>query len=234
MNNKLTHVAFIIDKSGSMAPYQKDTIGGFNRMIADQRKTGNRVEVTLVTFDTEHRMVFKALDVEHVKDLSEATYAPSGGTALLDAVGITIDKLGKHFAGLSESRRPGKVLFVIITDGEENSSRKFTKAQVQEKVKHQTEKYSWAFTYIGANVDAFHEAQSLGLTRGCSVGYTEGHVGTAQVYQLASNMVRSISSTESMPTSLDIMSYATPSMDQINPAVGTNTNQTDSSTSQQP
>lgn len=193
MNKSLTHLAFIIDASGSMQPLRDDTIGGFNRILGEQRKASGKSDVTLVTFNTGTREVFTAVDAKHVKDLSHESYAPDGGTALLDAIGMTIDRLGALFAKTPEAKRPGKVCIVIITDGEENSSREYKLAQIRTMVERQREKYNWEFVYVGANVDAFSEAGSMGINTSNAYNYTSSSVGTQAVYGAMSSSLRSYS-----------------------------------------
>ncbi len=191
MNKNLTHLAFIVDASGSMEPLRADTIGGFNQMLEEQRKATGESQITLVTFNTETREVFTGTDVKHVKNLSNDSYFPAGGTALLDAIGETIDRLGKLFAKTPEAKRPGKVLMVIITDGEENSSKTYELAKIKKMVEHQRNAYAWEFVFLGANIDAFATAESYGINTNNAYSYQSSRVGTQAVYGIMSKSLHS-------------------------------------------
>ncbi|MEI8257751.1 MAG: vWA domain-containing protein [Deltaproteobacteria bacterium] len=196
MNQNLTHVAFILDASGSMAQLRADTIGSFNRMLADQRavqRPDAKVEVTLVTFNDEHRTVFAGRDIGHVHDLDNSTYQPDGNTALLDAVGTTIDALGERFAAQPEDQRPSKVLVVIVTDGEENASRHFNADQVRARIQRQERDYGWNIVFIGANIDVEKESMALGLRPGASGAYSPTPACTRSVFAFASQVITGVS-----------------------------------------
>jgi uncharacterized protein YegL len=177
MNLNVTEIVVVLDESGSMGTIVGDTIGGFNAFVAEQKKIPGEAFLTLVTFHTTHRTVYDRLPIAQVPVLTAATYVPSGGTALNDAVACTIDTIGRRLAALPDVARPGKVVCVVITDGEENSSRTFTKADVLSRVKTQQEVYKWQFTFLGANIDAFQEGASYGFTRGATINYTHTGAG---------------------------------------------------------
>ncbi len=165
MKKGLTKIVFVVDRSGSMASVSKDMIGGFNRYIKTQKE--NKVgecSVTFVQFDTSYDVVYKNISVENVQDLTDETFVPRGSTALYDAVGKAVTDVGIELNLLTEDERPEKVLVVILTDGEENASRKFTSEQVKELVKHQTDVYKWEFVYIGANQDVWAVGNTLGIS----------------------------------------------------------------------
>lgn len=142
-------IVAVIDKSGSMSGTEKDVCGGFNGLLKDQRKLPGEVRLTLTLFDTEYNIVHDGVPLSDVPDLTEATYCPSGMTALHDAVGRTIDAVGKRLAAMPEDERPEKVIFAILTDGLENSSREYTSEQVAYRLKRQREYYSWEFIFLG-------------------------------------------------------------------------------------
>ena len=186
-----TSVNVIIDKSGSMAGLTTDTIGGFNTFVADQKNVPGDVAFTLCLFSTTYQLVHDAVELASVPNLNDKTYRTGGGTALLDALGTTIDNVGNKLAAMSEEERPSKVIFLIITDGEENSSRKYNLDQIRSMVTHQRETYSWEFVFMGANIDAISAGTSLGIAATNSVNYSASSIGTKALY---SNVSRSLGS----------------------------------------
>lgn len=177
-----TSVNVIIDQSGSMAGLTNDTIGGFNTFLAEQKNVPGDVAFTLCLFSTDYRLVHDCVKLDKVPDLTTKTYRPNGGTALLDAMGTTIDEVGKKLAAMPEEERPSKVIFLIVTDGEENSSRRYTLEQIRSMVTHQRETYSWEFVFMGANIDAIAAGTSLGVSAANSVNYVASAAGTHQLY----------------------------------------------------
>ena len=158
-----TEIIVVMDKSGSMGMRRADAIGGFNSFLADQKKEPGEANLTLALFDTTYTIPVKGVPIKEVVPLNEDTYRPGGNTALNDALARAIIETGARLAAMPEEERPGKVICVIITDGEENSSVEHTKRQVKEMVEHQESKYDWAFIYLGVGVDAFDEAGQLGV-----------------------------------------------------------------------
>lgn len=175
-----TEIIFVIDKSGSMSNLVNDTIGGFNGFIENQ-KDDVKTTLTTVLFDTSWRTLYSGVDVYEVSPMTTKDYVPGGGTALLDAIGETINAVQDRHDELGEER-PNNVLFVITTDGEENSSKKFTKAQIEKMIKHQTNGHGWTFMFLGANMDAVKEAASLGIKREYTVDYAWSPMGTNALY----------------------------------------------------
>jgi len=160
-----THIAVLLDRSGSMGAVKDETISGFNYFLQEQKAVGDNAFFTLVQFDSQSTdMVHEARPVRDVPDLNQDSYQPRGSTPLLDALGETINRTGKTLAAIPEANRPDKVVFVVITDGEENASHRFTKTQVKEMIEHQTTKYNWQFVYLGANQNAFAEAGGVGIS----------------------------------------------------------------------
>lgn len=159
-----TYISVLLDRSGSMGSVKEETISGFNHFIKDQKKAGDNASLTLVQFDTQSiDVVHENVPIKHVPELTGETYSPRGGTPLLDALGEAITKTGESLSAIPENSRPDKVVFVVITDGQENSSHKFTKSKIKEMIEHQTNFYQWVFVYLGANQDAFAEAGSIGI-----------------------------------------------------------------------
>lgn len=160
MRSNLTDITVVMDRSGSMQACRSDAEGGLNRFIEDQKKQPGEALFTLVQFDTEYEFVHNGVPIQSVPHCS---LVPRGSTALLDAIGRAIIETGERLAKMPEPERPGLVILVILTDGQENSSREFSKAQVQEMIQHQQDVYKWQFVYLGANQDAFAEAANLGI-----------------------------------------------------------------------
>ena len=182
MQKGLTELVFIVDRSGSMAGLEKDTIGGFNAMLKEQAELEGEARVTTVLFDNKYRLLHDRIDIRAVAPLTEKDYRVGGGTALLDAIGRTIKKIRAVQKQTAEDYRAEKVLFVIITDGEENSSRKYSAEQIKERIEHQQEKYGWEFVFFGANMDAVLEASKLGIAAEFARGWLANAAGTAMAY----------------------------------------------------
>lgn len=174
MNNDYVHLSVLLDRSGSMQSIKKDTIGGFNNLIAEQKKLPGKLSITLAQFDTVYEVLYNAAEVHSVNDLTDASYQPRGATALLDSAKKLIKDTGAALAAMSENDRPGKVMVVMITDGEENASHDTTNGQLKELIKHQEEVYKWDFVYLGADQDAFHNAQKFGAK---GMNYAKGKMG---------------------------------------------------------
>ena len=175
-----TEIIFVIDKSGSMSHLTKDTIGGFNGFVESQ-KDDTKTTLTTVLFDTSWTILHDGIDVYEVAPMTTKDYVAGGGTAMLDAIGEIINRVQDRHDELGENK-PTNVLFVITTDGEENSSRKFTKTQIEKMIKHQTNGHGWTFMFLGANMDAVKEAESIGIKRDYSVNYDYSVRGVDAVY----------------------------------------------------
>lgn len=151
---------FVVDRSASMHNMAEEASQGINKLIEEQRQHDGDCSVTLVQFDTNYDFVENGTKIENVK---EYNLVPGGMTALNDAVGRTIDEVGKRLANTPEQDRPGLVLFCIVTDGHENASKEYKANQVFDMITHQQEKYNWQFTYLGANQDSFKAAKNMGI-----------------------------------------------------------------------
>jgi len=156
-----TELAFILDRSSSMESIRSAAIDGFNTFLRDQQAAPGSNRFSLVFFDTEIETRIDSIPVAEAVSLDLESYVPSGCTALLDAIGDTIDRLGKRFASLPADMRPDHVTIAILTDGEENSSRRFTWQDVAKRIKHQTQKYAWEFLFLGASEDTIATASKL-------------------------------------------------------------------------
>lgn len=164
MKANSTLIVFLLDKSGSMLQGKTDTIGGFNSFIEQQKKeTEGEVKSTLFLFDTKCEPVYTMLPLTNVPKLTDETYTVGGWTALVDSMCQSIDETGRKLSSMSEAERPSRVIFVTITDGEENRSTRFTSSQLKERIQHQESKYAWNFVYLGANQDSFKNAAHYGI-----------------------------------------------------------------------
>jgi uncharacterized protein YegL len=195
MKENLTSINVILDSSGSMKELASDTIGSFNSFLKEQKDFPGEAFFTLCTFSNNSRLVHDFVKLADVKDLSNETYHTEGGTALLDAIGSTIDSVGRKLAALPEEERPSKVLFVIHTDGQENWSKIYNHEQIKSMIEHQSKVYSWQFLFIGANIDAISTGSALGVSKGMSVNYTASPAGTKKMYSSLSNTTSSYRST---------------------------------------
>jgi uncharacterized protein YegL len=182
-----TSLNVIIDASGSMASLCTDTIGSFNTFLSEQKAFPGEAAFTVVTFNDYVNVSHDFVKIASVSDLSTLSYSPGGNTALLDAMGTTIDKVGQRLSNMNEEDRPSKVLFLIITDGFENASRKYTKDQIKSMVEHQRQTYSWEFVFMGANIDAITAGTSLGIAAANSVAYAATKGGTHSLYSSVSS-----------------------------------------------
>lgn len=190
-DKNLTEIVVIIDRSGSMFGLVNETIGGFNSFLNEQKKnTTGKVKLSLIQFDDQYQIDYDGVDINDVKDLTNETYIPRGYTALLDAVGKTIVTVGERLATIPEEERPGQVIFLIITDGAENSSKEYkAPGRVADMVKHQTDKYNWTFTFMGGGSAAFEQAKYIGICADNAYIYSANAKGTANVYTSFSNGV---------------------------------------------
>ncbi len=194
MNQNLTELVFILDKSGSMSGLESDTIGGFNSMLQKQQAVEGDCLITTVLFDNDYELLHDRTDIRAIKPITEKEYFIGGSTALLDAMGKTINKIAKAQRHTAEDYRPGKVLFVIITDGEENSSREYTAKNVKALVEQKKTEDSWEFIFMGANIDAVETAQSFGIAKDRAVDYLADSDGTELNYAVVNKVVHSLRS----------------------------------------
>ena len=183
MKKNLTELVFILDRSGSMAGLEGDTIGGFNAMIEKQRKDPGEAVISTVLFDNETEVIHDRIPLDRVPRLTEKEYYVRGCTALLDAVGGAIHHIGNVHKYAREEDRPEKTLFVITTDGLENASRRYTYDKVKAMIERQRETYGWEFLFLGANIDAAREAARFGIRADCAADYHADSIGTEAVYE---------------------------------------------------
>ncbi|MBD3108822.1 VWA domain-containing protein [Bacillus sp. AGMB 02131] len=183
MNNRLTEIILLLDRSGSMNGLEEDTIGGINSLITKQREMEGQTQLTLALFDDQYELVWNGIDAADAR-LTEDVYYVRGMTALLDAVGKTILDVGDRLASTREEDRPGKVMFVITTDGLENASQEFTRQKVQKMIKHQEEKYNWEFLFMGANIDAAKEAEDIGIKAESACCFEASSEGVQEMFDM--------------------------------------------------
>ena len=188
---KHTEVIFLIDSSGSMANLVGDTIGGFNGFVASQQALEGKATLTTVLFSSSWRILHDGVDIREVKQMTTSEYSVGGMTAMLDAIGEVINRVQDRHDELG-AEKPEEVLFVITTDGEENSSKKFTKSQIEKMIKHQTNGHGWKFMFLGANMDAVKEAESIGVSKSCAANYTYTAQGTSAVFDTMSCVTSSL------------------------------------------
>ena len=189
MKKGLTEMVFILDRSGSMAGLEADTIGGYNSMLEKQKALEGEALVSTVLFDHESTVICDRMPLSEVPEMNEEEYFVRGCTALLDAVGGAIHHIGNVHKYARDEDRPEKTVFVITTDGMENASKTYTYGRVQEMIKRQTEKYGWEFLFLGANIDAKAEAGRLGIRERRAVKYQNDKKGTALNYKVVGEAI---------------------------------------------
>lgn len=190
MNDNYTDITIILDKSNSMYPLTSDTIGGFNRFLDEQRKLPGEMKLTLMQFYGRNEYTYKNVDIKYVQNLSKENYSAMGSaTALFDAVNKAIDDAGIRFVSMKEKDRPGKVLFLVITDGEDNASLFGAKEVAIAKQKHQEEKYGWDFMFIGANLSEASMQQSYGAFVSQSYSSPCSAANIGQMYNMTSSKI---------------------------------------------
>ena len=200
MKKELTELVFILDRSGSMAGLETDTIGGFNAMLAKQRKEPGDAFVSTVLFDNETEVIHDRVPLDQVEDLTQEQYYVRGCTALLDAVGGAIRHIGNVHRYARKEDVPEKTLFIITTDGMENASRRYTYPQVRKMIQEK-QKHGWEFLFLGANIDAAAEASRFGIGQDRAANYCCDAKGTALNYTVISEAISQFRS--SMPLAAD-------------------------------
>ena len=201
MKKNLTELVFILDRSGSMAGLEGDTIGGFNAMIEKQKREPGEALVSTVLFDNETQVIHDRLPLDRVSMMTEKEYFVRGCTALLDAVGGAIHHIGNIHKYAREEDRPEKTLVVITTDGMENASRRYDYDKVKRMIRRQKEKYGWEFLFLGANIDAAREAARFGIDADRAANYHADPVGTGVIYEAVNETVCSFRASRPMAAS---------------------------------
>jgi uncharacterized protein YegL len=186
-----TELVFILDRSGSMAGLEGDTIGGFNAMIDEQKKLEGDVIVSTVLFDNYHQVLHNRVNLKEVSPMTKDDYFVRGTTALLDAIGRSIRKIHGVYCETLKEDRPDKVMFIITTDGMENASREFSYDKVKNKIQEMKSRYNWEFIFLGANIDAVNVAKQFGINKERAVRYHADEEGTKKNYRAMNKAVTS-------------------------------------------
>lgn len=184
--NNLTELVFILDRSGSMSGLESDTIGGFNAMIAKQKKEDGEAYVSTVLFDNVSEVLHDRINLKDIPKMTAKDYTVRGCTALIDAIGGAIKHIRNIHKYACPEDVPAHTMFIITTDGQENASHLFGSDEVKKMIEHQKEKYGWEFLFIGANIDAVETAARFGINRNRAVNYNADSKGTQVLYETLS------------------------------------------------
>lgn len=190
--NNITEIVFVLDCSGSMHGMEEDTIGGFNSMLEQQKGEPGEAFLSAVLFSSSVRVLYDQVELKDVPPLTLEDYRVGGGTALLDAMGSSIRHIARVHRHLKPYDRPEKTVFVIITDGMENASRRYSLRRVREMVEHEQEKYGWEFLFLGADMDSIRAAQSYGIRADRTARYTRDRRGTELNYRVVSETIMNV------------------------------------------
>lgn len=189
MKKDLTELVFILDRSGSMSGLESDTIGGYNAMIEKQKKEPGEAIITTVLFDDRYEILHDRINLKGIGSMTDKEYYVRGSTALLDAVGRTINKIGNVQKHTAEDERAEHVMFVITTDGLENASREYSYEKIRQMIENQKSKYGWEFIFLGANIDAIATAERFGISKDRATNYNADSEGTLLNYEVISETV---------------------------------------------
>lgn len=192
MKNNITEIVFILDRSGSMAGFESDTIGGFNATLEKQRKLYGECYVSTVLFDDGTKVVHDRIKLSDVKNMTEKDYEVGGTTALFDAIGRSIRHIGNIHKYARQEDVPEHTIFIITTDGMENASCEYDAQAVQRMISHQREKYGWEFIFLAANIDAVETADRIGIKRERAASYRQNKAGMKATYAAISNAIEDV------------------------------------------
>lgn len=192
MKKGLTELVFILDKSGSMGGLERDTIGGFNAMLKKQKAVEGNCYITTVLFDNDYVLLHDRIDIKAVSPITAKEYQVGGSTALLDAIGRTIHKIGNVQKNTADDYCAEKVMFVIITDGEENASREYSSDKVKAQIEWQKAKNGWEFIFLGANINAVETAAKFGIEADRAVDYLADSEGTELNFKVMNCAIESV------------------------------------------
>lgn len=201
MRKDYTHISILLDRSGSMNKIRQDTIGGVNSFIAAQKELPGVCTFSMAQFNQSYQDLYRAVPIHTVRPLDETNFVPSGNTALIDAICKSIDDLGNILSLLPEYARPEKVIFVIVTDGEENCSREHKLAEAHTRINRQRSDYNWEFLFIGADQDAIQAGYQYGIPQTHSFSFTSNRGGTGHVFAAASSNIASYRGGQSLTSS---------------------------------
>lgn len=198
MKMNKTELVFILDRSGSMSGLEADTIGGFNAMLVKQKKEAGEAIVTTVLFDDKYEVLHDRIQIQGIAPMTDKEYYVAGSTALLDAIGKTINKIGNVQKHTSDDERAEKVMFIITTDGMENASREFSSQKIKKMIEHQKRNYQWEFIFLGANIDAVETAKEFGISEDRAANYHADAQGTMVNYAAVCDVVSNFRANKSV------------------------------------
>lgn len=198
MKNNITEIVFILDRSGSMAGYEEDTIGGFNATIEKQKKLDGTCYVSTVMFANQSKVIHDRVRLDEIEKMTENDYQVGGGTALLDAIGRSIHHIGNVHKYARPEDVPAHTIFIITTDGMENASRQYDSSTVKRMISRQQEKYGWEFIFLAANIDAVETADRIGIRRERAANYRQDREGMRTSYAAMSDAISSVRCAESL------------------------------------
>lgn len=196
--NNITEIVFILDRSGSMAGYEADTIGGFNATIEKQKKLDGTCYVSTVMFANQSKVIHDRVKLDEIEKMAEEDYQVGGGTALLDAIGRSIHHIGNVHKYARPEDVPEHTIFIITTDGMENASRQYDSSTVKRMISRQQEKYGWEFIFLAANIDAVETADRIGIRRDRAANYRQDREGMKTSYEAMSEAIISVRCAESL------------------------------------
>ena len=191
-----SHIVFILDRSGSMMPLTEAAVKAYNDLVLEQSQAPGTATITLVLFNTIRDVKCEYVPLSQAPKLDVMSYSPNGGTALMDAVGTSIDQTGEYLAHLAESERPEHVIFTVFTDGHENASHDYTTTNIKEMIEHQEAKYGWNFIFLGAGIDAYAAGRQIGIAYVNTIQTQRTLLGVTKGYGTASQMVTSYRTSE--------------------------------------
>lgn len=186
-----TDITIVLDRSGSMLTVAGDTIGGFNQFLKTQKAVPGTANITLHQFNHEFETIMDGVDIQSAQDLTPKTFIPDGYTALLDAIGKAINNTGNRLKNKPEDERAEHVVFVIITDGQENNSKEFSLDAINKMIKHQTDVYKWQFVFLGAQQDAIQTGANIGISAQNAMSYADNAVGTQAMFSAVGQNLQS-------------------------------------------
>lgn len=189
MKKDLTELVFILDRSGSMSGLERDTIGGYNSLLQKQKKEPGDAIITTVLFDDRYELLHDRINLPGIAPITDKEYYVRGSTALLDAVGKTINKIVNVQRHTAKEEQAEHVMFVITTDGMENTSREYSYEKISQMIDHQKKRYGWEFIFLGANIDAIATAERFGISRDRASNYNADSEGTSLNYEVISETV---------------------------------------------
>lgn len=187
MRQDLTEIVCVVDQSSSMGSVRDEVISGINQFIKDQRELDGKANFTLILFDSTAKIVYDGIDINNMPNLDHSSYRPQGWTAMNDGIAMGINRIGAKLHGMPESERPSKVIFAIMTDGEENSSKEFTTENIKDMIDHQTEKYAWEFIFMAANIDVDRAADAIGVRSANRYSFGADSDGVTMAYSTLSS-----------------------------------------------